>query len=305
VWNGGYILNAELVGKLGLPKYCIGSPLGLVISDNKIISPPLFNKPALLIHSTGKLEIRRVNCSNGMTISYKNYTCVLTKKQYNQKKPGDDPCFYDLMHSEDTIEGNGRVIYRLAGNIIKEIIKTKNGKNISIVPIGLTLSFHKTRAPTNWNVGSEVSITMNEFKKTMHAIEAGPLLLRKGKIAIEMEKEGWKLSNSIKIQAARVDYVDMRGPKIAVGLDKKGDLSVLVINGRIRESVGATHRDMARILLKHGMVHAMGFDPGGSSTLVVDGKNLNISPFNHDYEYDPYSLPPEPRPISSVFIGWQ
>jgi len=47
---------------------------------------------------------------------------VLTKKHYNQKKPGDDPCFYDLMHNEDTIEGNGRVIYRLAGNIIKEII---------------------------------------------------------------------------------------------------------------------------------------------------------------------------------------
>ncbi|MBR9698968.1 hypothetical protein GOV09_00740 [Candidatus Woesearchaeota archaeon] len=305
VWNGGYILNAELVGKLGLSKSYIGSPLGLVISDNKIISPPLFNKPAILFHSTGKLEIRRVNCSKGMIISYKRHTYALTKKHYNQKKPGDYPCFYDLMHSEDTIEGNGRTIYRLAGNSIKEIIKTKKGERIGIIPVGLTLSFPKNKVPIGWDIGSKVSITMDEFKNVLHGIEAGPVLLKNEKIAIEMEKEGWKSSNSIKTQAARIDYVDMRGPKIAVGLDKKGDLSVLVVNGRIRESVGATHRDMARILLKHGMVHAMGFDPGGSSTLVVDGKILNISPFNHDYEHNPYSLPPEPRPISNVFIGWQ
>ncbi|NOZ81099.1 MAG: hypothetical protein GXP63_05490 [DPANN group archaeon] len=299
VWNGGYILNAELVGKLGLSKAYVGSPLGLVISDNRIISPPLFNKPAILFHSTGKLEIRRVNCSKGMIISHNRHACVLTKKHYNRKNPGDDPCFYDLMHTEDTIEGNGRVIYRLAGNIIKEIIKTKQGERLSIIPVGLTLSFPRNKAPTGWDIGSEVSITMTEFNKTMHGIEAGPMLLKNEKIRIEMEREGWKSSNSIKTQAARVDYVDMRGPKIAVGLDKKGDLSVLVVNGRIRESVGATHRDMARILLKHGMVHAMGFDPGGSSTLVVDGKVLNISPFNHGYENDPYSLPPEPRPISN------
>ncbi|MEJ2343503.1 MAG: hypothetical protein P8Y10_15050, partial [Gemmatimonadales bacterium] len=46
-WNGGYILNAELLGKLGLPESYIGSPLGLIISDGEVICPPLFNKPAL------------------------------------------------------------------------------------------------------------------------------------------------------------------------------------------------------------------------------------------------------------------
>ncbi|HEY85310.1 MAG TPA: hypothetical protein G4N96_09395, partial [Chloroflexi bacterium] len=32
-WNGGYILNEELVGKLGLPESYIGSSLGLIISE--------------------------------------------------------------------------------------------------------------------------------------------------------------------------------------------------------------------------------------------------------------------------------
>jgi len=49
----------------------------------------------------------------------------------------------------------------------------------------------------------------------------------------------------------------------------------------------------------------MGFDPGGSATLVVNGKTLNISPYNHQYENDIYSLPPEPRPVANAVIGWQ
>ena len=53
---------------------------------------------------------------------------------------------------------------------------------------------------------------------------------------------------------------------------------VLMLNGRIRESVGATHFDMADILLKYGRHKAMGFNPEVSSTLVVDGKIMNISP---------------------------
>jgi len=54
-----------------------------------------------------------------------------------------------------------------------------------------------------------------------------------------------------------------------------------------------------------GIRKAMGFDPGGSSTLVVNGKTLNISPYNQNYEMDIYSLPPQPRAVSNVVIGWQ
>ena len=60
-WNGGYILNPELVGKLGLSGSYIGSPLGLLILDGKLKSPPLFNKPALLIYIK-EWKIRYYSC---------------------------------------------------------------------------------------------------------------------------------------------------------------------------------------------------------------------------------------------------
>jgi exopolysaccharide biosynthesis protein len=129
-------------------------------------------------------------------------------------------------------------------------------------------------------------------------------LLEDGKESIDMEAEGWKTAFSIATQAARLDYLDMRGPKIAVGMDGSGKLMVLTVNGRIRESVGATHHDMAEILAGQGMVKAMGFDPGGSSTLYAGGKTLNISPYNKEYEYNVYALPPQPRAVSNAIIGY-
>jgi exopolysaccharide biosynthesis protein len=119
-----------------------------------------------------------------------------------------------------------------------------------------------------------------------------------------METEGWKTLNSIRTQAARLDYLDMRGPKIAAGLDADGCLMVLTVNGRIRESVGATHVEMAEILRDQGVTSAMGFDPGGSSTLVVGREQINISPYNQAYERDVFALPPEPRPVANIVIGY-
>lgn len=304
-WNGGYMLNAELVGKLGLSEAYIGSPLGLIISDCRVLSPPLFNKPALIVYPDGRYDIRRVNSSCGFSVSDDMSTFVFQSEHYNLKEPKDALCFYDLLYAEESIPGNGRILVRLAGNVIKEVIHTGQGENAPVVPVGLVLSFPSDMFPPDWENRTEpLEIQMAGWGKIQNAIEAGPMLIDQGEPCIDMEIEGWKTPNSISTQAARLDFTDMRGPKIAVGLDSRGGLSVLTVNGRIRESVGATHHDMAEILVKLGTEKAMGFDPGGSSTLFACGGILNISPFNANYEKDVLSLPPEPRPVGNAVLGW-
>lgn len=305
-WNGGYILNAELVGKLGIPESYIGSPLGLVISKKKVLCPPLFNKPAFGIFPDGTLRIERVNSSKGITLIDSNKEIIFTKDNYNLSNPKDKPCFYDLMYANEYIKGDGRVIYRFSGNVIKDIIHTRKGENVRIWPVGLSFSFPESLCPKGWDkIGKEVVFKLHFWNNIEYALEAGPMLVENGKVCIDMELEGWKTANSIRTQAARLDFLDMRGPKIAVGLDIEGNLFVLTVNGRIRESVGATHNDMAQILLSKGVITGMGFDPGGSSTLVEHNKTLNISPYNHEYEKDVYTSPPEPRAVANVVIGWQ
>jgi hypothetical protein len=302
-WNGGYILNPELVGKLGLPETYIGAPLGLLISDGKCLCPPLFNKAALLIDKKGRADIKRVSCSGGITLKIGGRNFVLTKDQYNCADPGGDIAYYDLMYQGGKIPAGGRTIVRFSGRTVMEILTTTK-KQVEIIPVGLTVSFPGEMFPPGVEAGQEAEILLPGTKDIAHAIEAGPLLLEEGKTCIDMEKEGWKTGFSIATQAARLDYLDMRGPKIAVGMDGAGKLMVLTVNGRIRESVGATHHDMAEILAGKGMVKAMGFDPGGSSTLYAAGKTLNISPYNRDYEYNVYALPPQPRAVSNAIIGY-
>ena len=309
-WNGGYILNPELVGKLGLPESYIGSPLGLLISDGKVLCPPLFNKPAFVIYGNGKMSISKVHCQNGFAAESGGEHVEFSAEGYNRFS-GDMPTYFDLMYGKNSMSVSGVAIVRLAGNVIKEIIKCGRDTTVEIKPVGLTLSIPLGDFPKSWKVDNELKIRMKSRKSdavkwdsVAHAIEAGPMLIDNGVNCIDMKDEGWKTGNSIATQAARLDFTDMRGPKIAVGLDKAGNVLVLTINGRIRESVGATHHDMATILLSMGAVQAMGFDPGGSSTLVMDGKNMNISPYNKEYEKDIYSLPPEPRAVANAIIGW-
>jgi len=303
-WNGGYILNPELVGKLGLAETYIGSPLGLIISEGRMISAPLFNKPALLVQRDGSMDIRRVHCKEGLRIRRNEKDHVFTSQMYNPEGSYPGSAYYDLLYPQKHIDTLGRTIVRLAGDRVKEIIKTTKEDQIAVVPVGITLAFTADDLPLNLKEGEQVELILPGFENIVHGVEAGPLLIEGGKEAIDMELEGWLTSNSIRTQAARLDYTQMRGPKIAAGINRKGQLLVLTINGRIRESVGATHGDMAQILLNHGIDKAMGFDPGGSSTLVVEHQTLNISPYNTQYETSIYSLPPEPRAVSNAIVGY-
>jgi len=303
-WNGGYILNPELVGKLGLPETYIGSPLGLIVSEGRMISAPLFNKPALLVNRDGSIEIRRVHCKDGLSLRRNENAIVFSSRMYNPESSYTGQAYYDLLYPEGYIQAHGRIFVRLAGDRVKEIIESGMEDKVAVVPVGLTLAFKPEDFPENLKAEERLGLSLPGYEDVIHGVEAGPLLIQGGKEAIDMEIEGWLTNNSIRTQAARLDYTQMRGPKIAVGLNLEGNLGVLTINGRIRESVGATHDDMAKILLKHGIEKAMGFDPGGSSTLVVDHQTLNISPYNSDYETNVYALPPDPRAVSNAFIGF-
>jgi len=300
-WNGGYILNHELVGKLGLPEDYIGSPLGLLLSNRKIKSLPLFNKPALLFGKDGTASIREAHIRDGLSICSKGaQPVVFTSDMHNSSKKGK-PAYYDLLFGKKSIPATGRVVFRFAGDSIVE--KITDAKEVPLLPVGVSVSFPVGDEPPVWKPGLQVSYVIPGWSSVENAIEAGPLLIRDGKESIEMVAGGWKTSLSIATQAARVDYTHMRGPKIAVGISTANELLVVAINGRIRESVGATHGEMAKVLLDRGCVQAMGFDPGGSVTLVAGGKQLNISPYNKDYLLNPYSLPPQPRFVSNAIVA--
>ena len=289
------------MGKLGLPEKYIGSPLSLIIKDGIIISPPLYNKPTLIVDKDFNITIKRAQTNNQLKIFAADGDCLEFTSKNKNCPESEELVFYDLLYPHENISGKNRIIYRLAGNKIIAKIVNQN-ESIKILPVGLTISVPAGMKLKGWNVGKNVNFVLPGWSHVLQAIEAGPLLVDSGKVAIDMLKEGWKTNFSIATQAARVDYENLRGPKIGVGITGDGFLVVVAINGRIRESVGATHHEIAKILIQQGCIQAMGFDPGGSVTLIVNGKQLNISPYNQNYENSPYSLPPQPRKVGSAIL---
>jgi exopolysaccharide biosynthesis protein len=98
--------------------------------------------------------------------------------------------------------------------------------------------------------------------KMQTAIGGGPVLLQNGEIQI---------SNNEELKFAGKAIHD-RHPRTAIGYTKDHKLILLVIEGRNPEAHGATLAEEAQILKDLGCVEGLNLDGGGSSCLLVNGK---------------------------------
>ena len=113
------------------------------------------------------------------------------------------------------------------------------------------------------------------------AIGGGPVLLQDGEI---------KITNNEELKFAGKAISD-KHPRTAMGYTKDGKLIILVIQGRSESGGGASLPQEAQILKDLGCVEALNFDGGGSSCMLVNGKET-IKPSDKEGQ----------RPVPAVFI---
>lgn len=98
--------------------------------------------------------------------------------------------------------------------------------------------------------------------KMQTAVGGGPVLLQNGEI---------KVTNNEEIKFANKAIND-KHPRTAMGYTKEGKLIILMIEGRSKIAGGATLTQMAQLFKELGCVEAINLDGGGSSCLLVNGK---------------------------------
>lgn len=106
----------------------------------------------------------------------------------------------------------------------------------------------------------------------VNAITCGPVLLKDGKCPISAEKTSkgyWK--NNYELWADDIFGVEQHPDRTAVGYTADGSIILLVCDGRIPASDGATTLQMARIMKGLGCVGALNLDGGGSTGMWVKG----------------------------------
>lgn len=95
------------------------------------------------------------------------------------------------------------------------------------------------------------------------AVAGGPVLIRKGQVAISNNEERKFMGNAI----------HDRHPRTAIGYTADNKIIILVIEGRNPgRAAGATLNQEALILRDLGCVEALNLDGGGSSCLLVNGR---------------------------------
>lgn len=99
--------------------------------------------------------------------------------------------------------------------------------------------------------------------KMQTAIGGGPVLIQKSKISISNNEERMFTGKAI----------DDKHPRTAMGYTADGKLIILVVQGRFPGvAEGASLTQLAKMLLDLGCVEALNLDGGGSSCMLVNGK---------------------------------
>ena len=117
--------------------------------------------------------------------------------------------------------------------------------------------------------------------KMKTAIGGGPVLVQNNKVQISNNEER-KFSGKA---------INDRHPRTAVGYTNDNKIIILVAEGRSETASGLTLTQEAKILVDLGCEEALNLDGGGSTCMLVNGKQTN-KPSDKEGE----------RPVPSVFI---
>jgi len=167
--------------------------------------------------------------------------------------------------------------------------KYVSGYQWPLIPTNLTQS-HVDGIPLSFSTRFDSVLTKpaapfkngrSSIWKVQTAIGGGPVLVQQGRVVITNEEENMFPGKAI----------SDKHPRTAMGYTKDNKLIILVIQGRSESSGGATLIQEAQILRDLGCVEALNLDGGGSSCLLINGKET-IKPSDKEGQ----------RAVPAVFI---
>ncbi len=143
----------------------------------------------------------------------------------------------------------------------KTVITVEDDEYLITLPVA---TYEAVKSDTDIGDKFTYSITANvDLEKYDTIVSGGGTLVQNGQVALS----GIQVSSN------------SRHPRTAIGVTKEGDIIQIAIDGR-GESLGATLKETAEILIKMGAYHAISLDGGGSTEFVKKDNTGTIQIMN-------------------------
>jgi uncharacterized protein YigE (DUF2233 family) len=236
-----------------------GTPLGTLILNGEWIAGSLYDRVSLGINRAGYVRIDRVNTHGFMTTSNPNLPSLWVNSINQPRRSGCKLIVY-------TRRWGSYVRLPYAGTLIavnsQGIVLDKHPREMVIPYGGCVLTDSKVSPIATLERGDNVHIDWltnpESWSDVVQAVSGGPLLIKDGKVHIDLQSEKFRRAwTGSQIHA-----------RTAVGVTGDNHLLLATIEGP------HTLWDFAKFLNALGAVEAMNLDGGGSTTMVVNGSTV-------------------------------
>jgi hypothetical protein len=149
--------------------------------------------------------------------------------------------------------------------------------SVAFTDSGLDIAWATTRSDTLWRWPVPPAhregrpalpleyVNARPWLSATSAIGAGPALVVNGRIRVTDEAEVFFGTSIPQVH-----------PRTAIGTTRNGDVILMVVDGRQDASRGVDLKELATLMREVGSYQAMNLDGGGSSTIVINGRVLNM-----------------------------
>jgi exopolysaccharide biosynthesis protein len=238
-----------------------GDPIGTLIINRKLISSPLYKRSVFGITEDDKLIFGNPDFSGTL----RSGKITLKIDAVNQPRRGSSLVVFTPEYARSTLTAElGKEFVIVKGKIVGI-----HKKDALIPPDGVVVSAGGVKASmlSSLSLGNSVELDYSidkPWNSIKHALCGGPRLLANGKVSINGIEE--KFDNSI---------INGRHPRTAVAMTFDGDLLLIAVDGRKKDSIGMKLQELAEYLQRLGCMHAINLDGGGSTAMYLNGKIIN------------------------------
>lgn len=257
--SGGFFLYSE--PDIEPPSQRL-DPVGLLMQDRRVLSPPVFERGSLLVGGDGAVSIAAL----GLRHTELELPCgqrFAPREAYNRAHGPTGPHVLGLAVVGDVIVAVGRSLPIPLNGFVVPLPEQLAEPHTSPPQVGQRVRYPVVHGPTG----------------PVHAgLAGGPLLLRDGQPVLDMRAEDfWGSAPPVTFSQDETGDRNLL-PRLAAGLQPNGTLVLAAVDGRnFDRALGMTLHGVARLCAALGCRVATNLDGGSSKRMVVEGRALDLA----------------------------